>query len=157
MPRIAGAVLLGYLAMFATVFVALIAAYLVLGPERAFRPGVYDASVPWMAINIAVIFGAAYLGGMLANRVSGGERAPGILAVVVLLLGFWIALPALFAEPGILAARTGDVGPLQALQLARPPMWLALMYPFIGAVGVIVGGQDMDAVAGAKPVPAQGG
>ncbi|HWV58878.1 MAG TPA: hypothetical protein VNZ57_15600 [Longimicrobiales bacterium] len=152
-PRIAGGVLLGYVALFAIVVVGLCVAYLILGEDRVFKPGVYASTVPWMVIDMVVVFGAAYIGGMIANRVSGGERAPTILAVIVLLLGFWIALPQLFAEPGVVASRSDGIGALEALQMARLPMWVSLMHPFIGAVAVIVGGQDMDVVAGAPSTP----
>lgn len=152
MPRIVGAVLLGYLVLFALLFPGLLAGYLTLGPERVFRAGVYDVTVSGMVLGGAIVFGAAYAAGHVAHRVSRGERAPAILALVVLLLGLGLAIQALFAyEGGAAAPRPGDVAPIEALLSARVPMWLLLLSPFIAAVGIIVGGQDMDAVEGAAP------
>ena len=58
MLRTIGAVVLGYLAMALVVFVALSGAYLAVGADGAFRPGVYEVSALWIGISLVVGFGA---------------------------------------------------------------------------------------------------
>lgn len=140
MLRTVGGVILGYIAMAAIVFVGLTAAYTLLGPDRAFRPGVYEVSFAWVVVSIIVGFLAAILGGWLARVVGATPRAPQVLAGLVVVLGLALALPALLSEPAAADVRTGAPGVMEAMQQARTPLWLMLLNPVIGAIGVLLGG-----------------
>jgi hypothetical protein len=139
MARVAGAVVAGYVVMFAVVFAGLSVAYLALGPERAFRPGVFDVSGLWVAVSFAVGFGAALAGGWLARGIGRTPRAPWALAAVVVVLGLALAIPALGAGVEV-APRPEGVGVLEAMQQARTPAWILLANPLLGAIGVLLGG-----------------
>ena len=70
MGRLFGSVLLGYIAMAFAVFAGLSLAFVALGADRAFRPGVFDVSAVWVVVSFIVGFGAALLGGWVARRVA---------------------------------------------------------------------------------------
>jgi hypothetical protein len=143
MPRLIAAVVLGYLAMALAVFAGLSVAYLGLGADRAFRAGVFDVSTLWAFTSLVVGFGAALLGGWVARRMDRTARGPRALAGLVVVLGIALALPALLGEPAALTARAGTLGPFEAMQQARTPLWLMLLNPVVGAVGVLLGGRAL--------------
>jgi hypothetical protein len=143
MPRLIGAVVAGYLAVAVAVFAGLSVAYLGLGADRAFRPGAYDVSMLWIVISVVVSFSAAMLGGWVALRIARTTRGPRVLAAVVVVLGLALALPVLFAAPEAAALRSGALGNLEAMRQARTPLWMMLLNPMIGALGVLVGGRAL--------------
>ena len=72
MLRTIGSVILGYLVMFVVVFVGLTAAYLAMGTDRAFKPGVYDVTAIWLVVMFAISILAAFVGG----RTKPGKSVP---------------------------------------------------------------------------------
>lgn len=139
MGKTIGAVLLGYVTMFALVFLGLAAAYGVLGPSGSFRPATYEVSSVWIALNIVVGLVAAIAGGRVTGAVGGGYGPVKILAAVVLAVGLALALLAL-GSPAAPAVRPAEVGMMEAMQNARQPTWMLFVNPLIGAVGVLYGG-----------------
>lgn len=146
MLRSIGSAVVGYIAIFLVVFVSLTGAYLLVGVDRAFRPGVYDVSALWVVISIAVGIGAALVGGWVSRKVAGQVLGPRLLAGLVFVLGLAMAVPALTAGGGSdagsepVAERTSEVGPMEAMQQAKSPLVAVLLNPLIGMVGVLVGG-----------------
>lgn len=140
MGRLIGAVLLGYVIMAVSVFAGLSLAYVALGTDGAFRPGVYDVSPLWVVISLVVGFGAALLGGLVARRVARAASGPLVLAVVVAALGVTMAVLTLLGEGADPGLRTGAVGTFEAMSYAQTPFWIMLVNPFVGAVGVLLGG-----------------
>lgn len=140
MARLLGGVVLGYVAMAAVVFVGLTGAYLVLGAEGAFQPGVYAASGVWIALSLVIGLAAAILGGLVSRRVATSAAGPHALAGLVLILGIALAAPAVLASPAGELIRAGSVGPMEAMQQAQTPLWVMLMNPLLGAFGVLLGG-----------------
>lgn len=141
MGRAIAGVILGYLAMFVVLFVTFTGAYLAMGTERAFKPGVYDVSMLWVVMSFAVSISAAVLGGVVCAAVAGRRSGPVmVLAILVLVLGLLMAIPTLGAktDPG---PRSGDVPNLEAMTKAQTPAWIALLNPLIGAAGVAAGGK----------------
>ena len=58
MPRLIGAVLLGYIAMVIIVFCGMSLAWLALGPDGAFQPGAYDVTTTWILVSLVIgLFG----------------------------------------------------------------------------------------------------
>lgn len=145
MGRLVGAVVLGYVILVIVVFAGLSAAFVALGADRAFRPGVYDASGLWIVTSMVVGFGAAALAGWVARAVARTGTGPRALAVAVVVLGVAMALPALFGTPEAVAPRTEMLGPLEAMGAAQTPVWVMLVNPLIGALGVLVGGRALGA------------
>ncbi len=142
MWRTVGGVIVGYIVMGAFVFVSFTAAYVGMGPERAFQPGSYNVSVLWAVTSFSLGLVAALLGGFVCVRIARRSLGPRILAGLVVLLGLLMAIPVLTADassdPG---PRGADVGSVEAMTKAKQPVWFALANPVIGAVGVLVGGR----------------
>lgn len=140
MARSIIAVIVSYIVMFFLVFLAFTCVYLLLGANGAFKPGTYDASNRWLAIAFAVNFVIAIIGGLICAAIAKGGRAHIALAVVVFVLGVLLAIPSIMkAKPDMV--RIGSVSNMQAMQRAKQPIWVPLLFPFIGAAGVLIGGK----------------
>ena len=140
MARSIIAVIVSYIVMFFLVFLTFTCVYLLLGANGAFKPGTYDASNRWLAIAFAVNFVIAIIGGLICAAIAKGGRAHIALAVVVFVLGVLLAIPSIMkAKPDMV--RIGSVSNMEAMQRARQPIWTPLLFPFIGAAGVMIGGK----------------
>ncbi len=134
-------IVVGFLVMYLVVFVGLTAAYLGLGQDGAFQPGVYDVTPTWILIWLLVSLLAAVIGGFVCWWIGRGRGAALVLAGLVLVLGLALAVPVLTAPvPETPPARSGAVGNMAAMQNAREPVWMALLNPVLGAAGVLLGG-----------------
>jgi hypothetical protein len=139
MLRVIGAVFGGYLALFVTVFVTLTVAYLLMGADRAFQPGTYDVTLPWIVAYLAFSLLAAVVGGAVATRISTDPRVPGFLAGLVFVLGLISALQVYNAMQLPSLPRLSDVSSINAMMSARTPLWAMLLNPILGVVGVMIG------------------
>jgi hypothetical protein len=139
MGRAIVSVVLGYVVMFATMFVLFSGLYLLLGQERSFEPGSYDPSVLWNVASFALGAVAAVVGGYVCARIARAATPPKVLAGVVLVIGLISAVPVVLAAGTPAKERTGDVGNLAAMMQAKQPAWVAVANPFLGFVGVLVG------------------
>jgi len=141
MGRKIGAVVLGYLVMFATVFILFYVAYVLLGPGRSFQTGSCDVSAAWIIASIVLGFVAALLGGKVCLAVGKTRGTVQALAALVVVLGLALAIP-VFTGPGEVSAVACDsLGGMEAMMEAVQPLWMALLNPVIGAVGVLLGGR----------------
>ena len=147
MLRIIAGVVAGYTAMALVVFLSLTAAYLAMGADRAFQPGVYDVTALWLVVMFLVSLIAAVIGGKVCALLGKSRKAVLALAGLVLVLGLLSAIPALKPPPGEPPARTGEVPNLEAMMKARQPAWVALLLPVIGVVGVLFGGRVKPAIS----------
>ncbi len=132
-------VILGYVVMAVTVVISFTVAYLVMGSERAFKPGTYDITTTWVVISIVLSFVAAIAGGFVCAAVAKSPTPPKVLAAVVLILGMLLTIPSLTRDEVQPEARAGEIGNFEAMQDAQQPLWITLLNPLIGAVGVLVG------------------
>lgn len=139
MGRAVVSVVVGYVAMFAAIFLAFSGLYLALGQDLSFRPGTYEPSVLWTAASFALGAGAAVLGGYVCARLARTATPPKVLAGVVLVIGLLSAIPVVTAASTPAEARAGDVGNLDAMMKAKQPAWVALANPFLGLAGVLLG------------------
>lgn len=136
------AVIAGYVAIFVLIFLAFTCAYQVLGADGAFKPGSFQSSNRWLAIAFVVNFIVAIIGGLICAIVAKGGKAPLALAILVFVLGFLFAIPSLIAANDTTnMVRTGDVPMFEAIQKTKQPAWVPLLFPFVGAAGVLVGGK----------------
>lgn len=136
MLRKIGGVIAGYVAMFLCIFALFTGAYLALGPDGSFQPGTYEVSGIWVVLSLVVSVVAAVLGGLVCKLI-GGAKAPLGLAVLVVILG---VVSAIFERQRVVPpVRAANVGNLEAMQNAKQPIWIHLLMPVIGAVGVLAG------------------
>ncbi len=149
------AIVVGYLSMAVTVFVSFTAAYLIMGPDRAYKPGSYDVSTLWLASSIVLGFFAAIIGGLVCALVAGrGSKVPMILAGLALVLGLILAIGVIMAPEAAPEVRPPDVGLLEAMSKSKQPGFAAVLNAFIGAVGVIIGARLC--ARGAEPLAEAG-
>lgn len=139
MLRTIGGVIVGYVVMFLLVFVIFSLAYLSLGADGAFKPGLYEVSSLWLVISFAVGLIAAIAGGFVCALIAQNTKASLALAGLVLVLGLLSAIPVLTANDNRPQIRTASVGNMEAMMNARQPSWVALLNPLIGAIGVLFG------------------
>ncbi len=126
--------------MFVLVFVSFSVAYLAMGVDNAFRAGSYEVSGLWIVVSIVLGLVAAAIGGFVCAAIAKAGNAPKALAVVVVVLGLIFAVPVFTrSDEAAPPARTENVGPVEAMQHAQQPPWIALLNPLLGAVGVLVG------------------
>lgn len=140
MVRFVGAIVLGYLVMLVAVLAIFTAAYFLIGVDGLFEPGTYEAARGWIALSLAVALVAAMTGGSLCARISPASAAPLWLAAIVLVLG------GLMAMPDVMGTGTARGGPRpatitmsDAMAHAEQPVWVALVNPLVGAIGILAG------------------
>ena len=140
MLRNVGAVLVGYVVMFAVAFVTFSTAFLIVGTSGAFEEGSYDVTVLWLIISFALGLLVAVAGGFACATVAKGSKAPLALVGLVLVVGALMAVPVLTASDGSQPeTREANVSTFDAMQKGVQPPWVSLVNPFLGAVGVLVG------------------
>lgn len=135
-------VIIGYILMFILNFVGFVALYTVVGPMHAFRPGLFLASNRWIAMTVVIIFITGIIAGLVCAAIAKGGRAPLALAIVVVVLGLLLAIPAVMqTQAKSKLVRVGDVSQMEAAQKAYWPVWCPFAFPFISAAGVLLGGK----------------
>lgn len=140
MGRFIGAIVLGYVVILVSVFGIFSAAYPLLGVDRLFEPGTYEAARGWIALSFAIGGLAAMAGGTVCARIAPATAAPVWLAAVVLVLGGLMAVPVIRSDDATRGgARPPNVTMADVMAHARQPVWVALLNPLVGAVGVLVG------------------
>jgi hypothetical protein len=139
MGRAIVSVVIGYVAMFAAIFLAFSGLYLLLGQDLSFRPDSYEPSMLWTVVSFALGVGAAVLGGFVCAWIARKATPPKVLAGVVVVIGLLSAVPVLMAAATPAETRTGEVGNLDAMMKAKQPAWVALANPFVGLAGVLLG------------------
>lgn len=141
MGRTIAAVVVGYLAMFAIVFVGLSVGYVIMGTDGAFKPNSYEISAGWAVLMLVVGVIAALVGGLVAAAIGRTSASVIALAAVVLVLGLLSAIPTFTAKPP--GERTADVSSMDAMMTAVTPVWAVIVNIIIGVVGVLIGGSSI--------------
>lgn len=140
MVRFLGSIVVGYVVMAATVIALFAAAHPLLGVERLFEPGTYEAARGWILLSFAISLLAAMTGGAVCARLAPATSAPIWLAAIVLVLGGLMAIPLV---AGASSSRGGVRAPgstmTDAMAQAQQPKWVALLNPLVGALGVLMG------------------
>ncbi len=133
-------VVLGYVAMFAFVFISFTVLYLILGADGSFESGTYEVSIVWVIISFILGLAAAVLGGYLCVLFSKNNKAVLVLAALVLIFGIAMAVPALGeSADDVYEMRKNDVSNMEAMQNAKQPAYMLILNPIIGALGVFAG------------------
>ena len=135
-------VIIGYIVMFILNVAAFMTIYTIVGPDWSFEPRSYQASTRWTVMQFAVVLVCAIIGGLVCAVIAKGGKAPLALAAVVIVLGCLLGLTATVLRPADThEVRTGSVPNMEAMSKARHPTWVVFLGPFIGAVGVVIGGK----------------
>lgn len=132
-------VIAGYIVTAICIILFFTCAYLAMGADQAFKPGAYVPSNRWIVVSIILGFIAAVIGGFVSALIGKSGIVPKFLAGVILVLGLIVGIMTALT-PAANETRSGSVSNFEAMQKAQEPAWLALLNPFLGAAGVIVGG-----------------
>jgi hypothetical protein len=134
------AVIVSYVVMFVLAFAGFACAYLIVGPEIAFKHALFEASTAWVGIAFVINVVDALIGGFLCALIAKGGRAPLALAVVVIALGLVVAFADMNkGKVNAGSLRAADTPQMEAIQKAYWPMWVPFAFPFTGAIGVLIG------------------
>lgn len=140
MGKVILATLGGYLLTSALVFLLMTMCWFAVGADGAFLPGVWEVTNTWLLMITLSGYVAAMAGGWLAARLVPDGRAWKSLLGAVLILGLLMALPVLTGEqPMGPLPRPVELPMFQAMTHGRQPAWVALLNPFVGALGVFRG------------------
>ena len=136
------AVIVSYISMFVLNFLGFVGLYAIVGPSHAFKPRLYLASNRWILMGVAVMFVSGIIAGLICAAIARGRKATLALAGLILVVGLLLAIPAVMksrANAGMV--RVGDVTSMEAMEKASWPVWAPLVFPFVSAVGALVGGK----------------
>lgn len=139
MGRAIASVIVGYIVFAGVDFALFTGAYTALGAERAFNPGVYDVSMLWLVLAIAINLVGAIVGGFVCSVIASTGKPPLAMAFIVLALGVGLAYVHEQTAPADPGKRAGDVPNLEAMSKAVMPSWFHYGAPVVGAVGVLIG------------------
>ena len=139
MGKIVGGVVVGYLTMMVSLFALFGIGWMVFGAGGSFKPNSWDPSFIWILITIAIGFVAAIAGGYVCLTLADDTRAIFWLLAVVLVLGFTMAIMALFEGTPPAGFRPSEMSMMEAMRNAQQPTWLAFLNPILGVIGVMVG------------------
>jgi hypothetical protein len=132
-------VIAGYVVIFVFIFATFSVAAIILG-NRAYAPGTWDVSSVWLVISFVLGLIAAILGGWACAVIARTATPPKVLAGLVLVLGLLMAAGTLMTQPSEPPApRPENVGAMDGFQNAKTPPIAAILNPFIGAAGVLIG------------------
>lgn len=154
LARNIGAAVLGWVTMFAGVFILMFAMWMILGPDGAFRPESWDVSWGWSLGSIAIGLLAAIAGGLVCSKIADGPWGVRFLVAIVVVLGVLTALGSMEVT-GLEGAVDVDTGPrpdgvgmFEAMSTAQQPVWLNWLNPVLGAVGALLGARMNRSAAG---------
>lgn len=133
-------VIVGYIAIAAIVFVGLAVAFFVLGVDKVYEPLLFDVTMLWIIVMLAVGFLAAFIGGAVCKMIARSPKGSMALAVVVLVLGgVMAAVEGMKETPAVPPVRTGETSMTEAMMNSKQPMWVSIANPIIGVIGVMIG------------------
>lgn len=119
----------------------LIPAAILLGTDRVFQPGTYQAAPVLLVLDMVMGIVAALTGGAVCTLIARSRRPAAVLACFVVVMGLINAImEGNKPDPG---PRTGPVSYQVAMEKGRSPGWYFWTLPIIGAAGVLVGRQLM--------------
>ena len=136
--------ILGYVVVVIVVMVGIGIAWMFLGGEGAFRGDSYIPSGPWIALNLAFGFVAALAGGWTARKVGKSAEPVKILATLALVLGLSLAALGQWGPepaPPAIDKPPAELSFTEAGAVAQQPSWYNWLVPFLGFVGVLLGGR----------------
>ena len=133
-------VVVGYVAIFAFIFLTFTILYLTLGENNSFEPETFDVSLLWIILSFILGLIAAILGGYICVLIAKNQKPAMVLAGVVLVLGIAMSIPALsISNEEVQEIREPNVPNMEAMQKAKQPIFLLLLNPLVGALGVLAG------------------
>jgi len=129
--------IVGYVVISLFFFAVFAGVYFALGVERIFQPDSYEVSALWLVLSAAISLGGAILGGYVCAAISRNKRTCELFAAIVLIILIVFCIPKMRDRTP--NWRAGDVPFMDAMRLTQMPLWMHMLNPVLGAVGVLVG------------------
>jgi hypothetical protein len=138
--QIAGFIV-GYILMMAIVVLCFLVGPMLLGVDRVFQPGSYDASMLWVIIAMGITLFAALAGGAICTLIAASKRPAIVMAAIVVILGsINIFMGAGRPNPPPRPADQSLVDAFQsAMEYGREPLLTRVSNPVLGGLGVLLG------------------
>jgi Co/Zn/Cd efflux system component len=130
-------IIVGYAALSLFFFAAFSCVYFTLGVERIFQSDSYEVSTLWLTLSAAIGLGGAILGGYVCAAISRSKRTCELFAAIVLIILVAFCIPKI-RDPNP-HVRAGDVSFMDSMRLTQMPLWMHVLNPVLGAVGVLLG------------------
>jgi hypothetical protein len=87
-------------------------------------------------------FITAIIAGFICALIAKGGKAPLALAILIIVLGWLLAVPAVMkGRANADMIRMGDVPSMEAAQKAYWPIWAPFALPLIQGIGAVIGGK----------------
>jgi hypothetical protein len=136
-------VIVGYAALSLFFFAIFTGAYFALGVERIFQSDSYEVSTLWLVLSAALGLSGGILGGYVCAAISRSKRTCELFAAIVLIILVLFCIPKM-RDPNP-HVRAGDVAYMDAMRLTQMPVWMHVLNPVLGAVGVLLGARMRNA------------
>jgi heme/copper-type cytochrome/quinol oxidase subunit 3 len=136
--------IVGYVALSLFFFATFAGAYFVLGVERIFQSDSYEVTPLWWVFSAAISLGGSVLAGYVCAAISKSQRTCQLFAGITLVILILFCIPKM--RDRTLHLRAGEVSYMDAMRLTEMPIWMHLLNPVLGALGVLLG-------AGMKKLP----
>jgi len=130
-------IIVGYAAISLFFFAAFACVYFGLGVERIFQSDSYQVSSLWLVVSAAISLVGSMLGGYVCAAISRSKRTCELFAAIVLIILVLFCIPKM-RDPNP-HVRAGDVSYMDAMRLTQMPLWMHVLNPVLGAVGVLLG------------------
>lgn len=137
---LAGAIA-GYIVIALFIVATFAVAFPLLGINRLFAEGTYEASSAWVTLSLVLGLAGALLGGWVARYVSPKAHAVPALAAIVFVFGLFSAQAAQKQDAPRGGPRSAEATMTDAMAHARQPTWITFVNPLLGAIGVLIGGR----------------
>lgn len=129
--------IVGYAVISLFFFATFTGVYFALGVERIFQSDSYEVSTLWLVLSAAISLCGSILGGYFCAAISRNKRTCELFAAVVLIVLILFCIPKMRdPTPHV---RAGEVSSMDAMRLTQMPMWMHVLNPVLGAVGVLLG------------------
>lgn len=138
--RTVAAVIVGYIVIVIFVMVTFSVTWMLLGPSQAFKSGTVEVTTKWLAIAIPLSLIAAVLGGVTAATISRSGTGVKALALFVVVLGLIFAVINMTSTRPAPPKPISELATMEAASYAKAPMWYDFTIPFLGGLGVWIGG-----------------
>ena len=137
--RAIAGVIIGYVVVAVIAVMSLFATYQLGGTEFAFKTDSWEASTPWAVLSVLSGSVAAVIGGIVCYFVSGKKQIVYLLAGIVFAAGIILSTISLMKEPST-TPRPAEMTFAEAGNDAVSPEWVHYTMPFVGAIGILIGG-----------------
>ncbi len=138
------AAVVGYVAMFVAIFGLFSIAFMMIGVERSYQPGVYNVSLLWILVSLVLSVFVGMIGGYVTKLIAKNDQAVKILLGIAVVLGLIMASGSLFVESREIT-RPETVGNMEAMMNSIQPLWVGFLVTLIHVGGILYGARLKDA------------